>query len=250
VQRAEGNMLLETDRVQEAIVAYERCVATCETGCDEWEHSIALFNVGEAYAIAGDVEHATRLLDEACKKKQRLGDRWGCAHVHHVRAQIAIGREDFVTALEELSVGLQLATELADPKLTAAVNNTLGHTRARLGEQDEAQRAFRFALRDAERCDARIEAMRALLGLCGVQLRRRKVSAAKSYAEKACSLARQGDARPELARALYALGQVASAENRPTDAAAFYREAFDVHTTAQPRSSRLRKLAIPNTWSV
>jgi tetratricopeptide (TPR) repeat protein len=100
---------------------------------------------------------------------------------------------------------------------------------SRLGEQEEAQRAFRFALRDAERCDARVDAMRALLGLCGVQLRRGKIPAAKAYAEKAHSLAREGDARPELAWALYALGEVASALDQPAEAASFYRAAFEAH---------------------
>jgi DNA-binding transcriptional LysR family regulator/tetratricopeptide (TPR) repeat protein len=229
VERAEGNLLLETDRVREAILAYEKCIAACEAGSDEWERSIALFNLGEACAVANDVERATRFLDQAYTKKQELGDRWGRAHVHHVRARIAIGREDFAKALEELRAGLQLATELADPKLSAALNNALGRTRTCLGEPEEAQRAFRFALRDAERCDARVDAIRALLGLCGVQLRRGKISAAKGYAEKAHSLARAGDARPELARALYALGEVASAQDRPVDAASFYRAAFEVH---------------------
>ena len=126
VHRAEGNLLVETDRVREAIVAYEKCLSMCETGGDDWEHSIALFNLGDAHVIAGDLERATRFLDEAYRKKQEIGDRWGQAHVHYARARIALVREDFAVALEELSAGLHLATELADPKLTAALNNSLG----------------------------------------------------------------------------------------------------------------------------
>jgi tetratricopeptide (TPR) repeat protein len=237
VHRAEGNLLLETGRVREAVDAYEKSAMESETARDEWEQSIALFNLGDAHAVAGDVERATRLLDEAYRKKCAIGDRWGQAHVRHVRAAIALGRGDLAVALAELSAGLQLATALADPKLSAALNNSLGHARAQLGEHDEAQRAFRFALRDAERCDARVDAMRALLGLCKVQLGRGKTAAAKGYAERAHSLARDGGPPPELARALYALGEVASAQERPGNAASFFRAAFDVHAyslTQQP----------------
>jgi DNA-binding transcriptional LysR family regulator len=231
VERAEGNLLLETDRVREAIAAYEKCVATCENGGDAWELSIALFNLGDAYAIAGEVERATALLDEAYRKKDEIGDRWGQAHVHLVRARVALGRDDFAVALGEVGTGLQLATELADPKLSAALNNSLGRARSRLGEHDEAQRAFRFALREAERCDARVDAIRALLGLCGVQLQRGRIAAAKGYAEKAHALAREGDSRPEQANALYALGEIAMAEDRPADAAVFFRSAFETHAS-------------------
>jgi DNA-binding transcriptional LysR family regulator/tetratricopeptide (TPR) repeat protein len=230
IQRAEGNLLLETNRVREAIAAYEKCVATCETARDDWEQSIALFNLGDAYAIAGDVERATSLLDEAYRKKDEIGDRWGQAHVHLVRARIALAREDSNAALAEVTAGLQLATELADPKLTAALSNSLGRAQSRLGEHDEAQRAYRFALREAERCDARVDALRALLGLCWVQLERSKIAAAKGYAERAHALARECDNRPELAVALYALGEIAIAEDRPSDAASFYRSAFETQT--------------------
>ena len=227
VQRAEGNLLLATDHVREAIVAYEKGASMCEESGDAWEHSIALFNLGDAYAVAGDIERASRLLDEAFRRKQAIGDRWGQAHVHYARARMALGRRDLATALAELAAGIQLAIALADPKLTAALNNAVGRARSSLGEDEEGQRAFRFALRDAVRCDARVEVVHALLGLCTLQLRGGKVAAAKGYAEKARSLAQELGARPELASALYALGEVASAEDRAGDAASLYRAAFD-----------------------
>ena len=227
VQRAEGNLLLETDHVQEAIIAYEKGVAMSRDSGDAWEHSIAVFNLGEAYVVAGDVEHATRLLDEASCRKQEIGDRWGQAHVHYARARMALGRNDVTTALQELAQGLQVATQLADPKLTAALNNAVGRARSSQGEEREALRAFRFALRDAERCDARVDAMQALLGICTVELRSGRVAAAKSCAERARVLATELGARPELGSALYALGEVASAEDRIGDAASLYRAAFE-----------------------
>jgi len=230
VLRAEGNLLLETDRVHQAIAAYEKCLMTCESSGDLWEQSIALFNLGDAHAVAGDVERATQLLDDACRRKREIDDRWGQAHVHLVRARISLGREDRDSALVELSAGLQLATELADPKLTAALNNFLGETRFLLGEHGEAQRAFRFALRDAERCDARVDAVRALLGLCFVQLRRDEVTSAQGYADRAHVLATQGGTRPELARSLFALGEIAAARKRSSEAASFYRAAFETVT--------------------
>jgi tetratricopeptide (TPR) repeat protein len=223
--------LLETDRIREAIAAYEKCVTISESCGDAWEHSIALFNLGDAYANAGDVERATRLLDDAYRKKQEIGDRWGQAHVHLVRARISLRRDDHAAALDDLGTGLQLATELADPRLTAALNNSIGRTRLLRGEQDEAQRAFGFALRDAERCAARLDTIRALLGLSCVHLQRGKIAAAQRHADRAHTLAREGESRPELARCLYVLGEIASAQDRSSDAASFYRSAFEARAS-------------------
>jgi DNA-binding transcriptional LysR family regulator/tetratricopeptide (TPR) repeat protein len=240
VLRAEGNLLLETDRVREAIAAYEKCVTTSESCGDLWELSIALFNLGEAYASAGDVERAMQLLDAAYRRKQEIGDQWGQAHVHLVRARISAERDDHTAALSELGKGLQLATKLMDPKLTAALNTSIGRARLLLGEHEEAQRAFRFALRDAERCDARVDVLHALLGLCFVHLQRGKVALAKGYADRAQTLAREGDTRPELARCLYALGEIASAQDRSSEAASYYRAAFEAHVSHFPERATRR----------
>lgn len=85
------------------------------------------------------------------------------------------------------------------------------------------------------------DALRALLGLCLVHLQRGNVAVAKTYADRAHTLAQEGDARPELAHSLYALGEIATAQDRSTDAAAFYRAAFEAHASHFPeRAARDR----------
>ncbi len=226
VARAEGNLLYEADRAREALHAYERGLSASREVGDTWEESIALCNVGEAHAAAGDVERATAALDHSFRVKDTLGDRWGQAHVLGALARLALARNDARQAEAELQRALSLATPMADPKLTSTLHCTLGWTRARLGQHDDALQGFKLALRDAERCDARGDATRALLGLCEVLLARGRTTAARAHAERALSLARERDAKAHLARALFAMGEIAMATDATDEAAGYYREAY------------------------
>ncbi len=236
VLRAEGNVLLETDRAREAIAVFEKCAAACESIGDEWERSIALFNLGDACAVAGDTDRATLLLDEADQRKQAIGDRWGQAHVHLVRARIALEREDSASSLRSLDAGLALALPLADPKLTAGLHNLLGRARLHVRQPEEALRAYRLALAEARRCDARTEAIVALLGIGAVHLRHGHLTRAQHHAARAHALARAGGSRGELARTLSVLGQVAAARGQIGEGMSLFREAYEeaTHRRARP----------------
>jgi tetratricopeptide (TPR) repeat protein len=226
VQRTEGNLLVALGRHNDAIAAYGKGAEAAAASGDTWEHSIALFNLAEAHAMLGHLDGVSEFLDAATREKTQIGDRWGLAHVHQVRARVELGNQHADRAIEEVTRALQLSAGLGDPKLVSACNATLGEVLLARGERDEARRAFDLARTDAEQCGARAETIRALVGLSAVDLERGKHASARRCAEKALALARQGNARFIVARTLIALADVASAEERHAEAAALYRDAL------------------------
>jgi DNA-binding transcriptional LysR family regulator len=228
VRRAEGNLLLAVGRPREAIVAYRDGATVSDAREDAWEHSIALFNLAEAYAATGERAQAREALDTAAREKEVVGDRWGLAHVHCLRANLALGERRAEEAIDEATRGLQLATDLGDPRLVASCNVALGGAHILRGEPEAALRAFAFGLREAEACEARAESIRALIGLSAAQLRRGKRSMARRHAQQAHALAEgeSGQVGALQVATLVALADVATAEGRHADAASFYRDAL------------------------
>jgi DNA-binding transcriptional LysR family regulator len=226
VFRAEGNWLIETGRAREAVVAYERGWTLCDGIGDAWERSIALFNMAEAWSGAGEYERARALLDAAERDKKEIGDRWGQAYVRGARAALLVLLEDAPAAVVEATAGLQLAAELEDPKLLSMLDATLGVALFACDDSAASLRAFRLALADAERCDARKEAIRAWLGLCALELRRKKKTAARRAAAKAHALALDNGSPSLVGITLFALADVAIADGQPRRAAELYRAAF------------------------
>ncbi|MEP7121632.1 MAG: LysR family transcriptional regulator [Byssovorax sp.] len=124
VFRAEGNHFLARGRARAAAAAYERGYRVCAATGDAWERSIALFNMAEAWGRAGDLERAEALLDEAAREKSDIGDRWGSAYVHGVRAGILMLRQDRSSAARDLDLGRKLASTLDDPRLRSLLDVT------------------------------------------------------------------------------------------------------------------------------
>src|SRR5260221_1125714 len=128
----------------------------CRALDDRWEHSIALYNLADAAVGQGKTAVAFRLLDRAGAEKRAIGDRWGLAYVHHARARAHLVRVDARPALAEASAGLELALRVADPKLMALLNVTLGRAHQANGDLVGARLALGFAV-DAARRSSPIE---------------------------------------------------------------------------------------------
>jgi hypothetical protein len=124
VHRAEGNYLLASGRAPLAAAAYEEGLSLCDAQEDMWERSIALFNMAEALSHAGDLVRAEALLDMALQVKTEIGDRWGRAYVHGLRAAILAKRREPALAARELRLSVELARALDDPRLWSMLEET------------------------------------------------------------------------------------------------------------------------------
>jgi DNA-binding transcriptional LysR family regulator len=223
--RAEGNLRLVTGDPDAAIRAYEAAEALCASIDDRWERSIALYNLGEAHLLHGNLEHAGMLLDRAADAKLELGDRWGRVWVHHGRAFLHLKRQQPLEAVREASFGLTLAVDIADPKPLAMLYVLIGRAQLLLGDVHEAERAFRFGDRAAERAQTPAERVQAHVGLVDTRLRSGQIKAAAQLGARVRNLARQCGSPHADAAALVACAEMESRRGRRDSAQRLLGEA-------------------------
>jgi DNA-binding transcriptional LysR family regulator len=208
VHRAEGNARVSGGRPADAVAAYESAARVAEALDDRWEHSIASFNLAEAYLHAGDLERAATMLERAAAEKTEIGDRWGLCHVQHARALLQLLRGRAGDALAETARGLATAIDLDNGRLTAMLHIVGGRAQLLRGDADEAARAFRFAARAAARAGAAAEGIQARIGLCDASLKRGAVAEAWRAAEEARRQAARLTSKDARAAALVACAAV------------------------------------------
>ena len=214
LDRARGNLLLGLGRPREAVTAFARSAESFDRIDDRWEHSIALYNRAEAEIRIG--RHTTALdhLEQSLAEKSTLGDRWGMAHCHGGRAQILLDRGDLRGADEAITLGLSLAEEVADPKLTSRLQSLRGSYLAAADEPEEALRAFHLALRDAEQVRASPEIVLARLGLARISANLGRFEVARTSVHEAMHPRGRPLDPSTLAEAEVTLGRIELAEGR------------------------------------
>ncbi|MEW6731414.1 MAG: protein kinase [Acidobacteriota bacterium] len=226
LHRTQGNLLIGLGRPLEAVAAYQKALAICEKLKDRWEYSIALFNVGDAYAHAGDYKNAVRYLDEAFADSSAIGDRWGLAYAYHARARICLEQGNTDRAMGEASAGLNLAIEIGDPKVMSMLRLVMGHTRLALDDIEGAEKDFHLAMRDASRAQAIPEIICAHLGIATVNRRQGRFPPALEAAKSGHELAKQSNSEETLAATLLTLGEVYSANADYKEAEKWYEAAL------------------------
>jgi DNA-binding transcriptional LysR family regulator/tetratricopeptide (TPR) repeat protein len=226
VHRASGNLHAAAGRPEDAVVEYEAAESLSVAAGDRWERSIALYNLGEAHLLRGDLPRAAALLERAAGEKLELGDRWGRAWVHHGRSFIQLRSRRPEQAVREAAAGLTLAVDVGDGKPAAMLHLLIGRAQLALGDGREAERAFRFAARAAEQARAQPERLQAQLGIVDVRLRAGELAGAAAELARARPLARLAGSPHGEAALLVAVATVEErrgrkqlAERRRTDAA-------------------------------
>lgn len=172
LHRAMGTLLMGQGRPEQATAEYAAVLRWTERSGDTWEHSTALFNLGDAYARAGERERAVHYFQLALDLKARMGDRGGMAYTHHGLALLHSQADAPELAKEDAVRGLQLAGMLGDRKLKSLLRCALGRAHLRLGERDEAARQLQLAAQDAAAANARPELLQAQAALRALEARR------------------------------------------------------------------------------
>jgi tetratricopeptide (TPR) repeat protein len=172
LHRAMGNVLMGLGQPEEATVEYAAVLRWSERAGDTGVHSMALFNLGDAHARAGDREHAAHFFQLALDLESRTGDRWGMAYTHHGLALLHTQAGAPELAKADAVRGLQLAAMLGDRRLQSLLRCTLGCAQLRLGELEEAGRQLQLAAQDAAAVGARSEQLQAEAALRALDARR------------------------------------------------------------------------------
>jgi tetratricopeptide (TPR) repeat protein/tRNA A-37 threonylcarbamoyl transferase component Bud32 len=218
VRRTQGNMLVGRGRPREAIDVYAQSLALLDDQQDPWEHSIGLYNLGEACTGAGQYERAKVHLDEAFAAKSTIGDRWGMAYVHAMRAQIQLDWDDVDGALSEATAGLKLSLAIADPKLCAITGTLTACAHLRRDALERAEQMLEIALDDATRCGAIPEVIEAHRWLAELSLMRGELDVAADSARVALDLSAGAGSRTARGSAMLTLGRVDLAAGRYDEA--------------------------------
>ncbi|MCP3142642.1 AAA family ATPase [Pyxidicoccus xibeiensis] len=172
LHRAMGDVLMGLGQPEQATLEYGAVLRWSERSGDTWEHSIALFSLGDAHARAGDRERATHFFQLALDVKSRTGDRWGMAYTHHGLALLHTQADAPELAKEDAVRGLQLAAVLEDGRLKSLLRCVLGRAQLRLGELEEAGRQLQLAAQEAAAAGARPEQLQAEAALRALDARR------------------------------------------------------------------------------
>ena len=226
--RTQGNMHVGRGRPVKAIAAYEKSLELVDPRVDAWEHSIALFNVGEACTLAGDYERAMRFLGEAFAAKSRINDRWGLSYTHAMRSRIHFDFGELEAASVEATAGLELGQAIHDPKLCSIHRTLLGRIHLALGQVDKAQPLLRQALSDGISCDAIPEVIDAHLQLADLHVLRDQLQQAADAARAALDLAAASGSTSARGRALLSLGRIEESSTRFASAERRYRRASEI----------------------
>ena len=205
LHRAHGNLLFDTGQAKEAVEAYRKSLSLWQETTDAWEESIAYFNLGEALAAVGRFDEALENLGEAFQAKSQLGDRWGLAYVYLVEARIRLDRGRTEEALAQARRGLDLATEVGDPKLGALLRVILGRGHLVAHDVGRAETEFHRALGAARQTQAHLVVLQARIGLARVNLGRGRFAIACRHAREARAEAEERGVGAELTAALVTL---------------------------------------------
>lgn len=199
LHRAVGNLRAVEGRLREAVEACEAALQGADRIACEWEKSIARFNLADAYARLGQHPAALEHLERAREEKSAIGDRWGLAHVQAVKVEIHLDRHEYEAGKTEVMQGLDLASQLGDPKLVAMLEVLLGRLTYRIGDIDEAHRIATEAQQRAQRGGARVEQLQAGILLGFVALARGEFDDAVQRADAVLRSAEDGQIYGELA---------------------------------------------------
>lgn len=134
---------------QQALTHYNRALALWRQIGNRSEEALTLRNRGRSYLYLGKDEQALDDLTAALALHEELGDRRAQALALNAMGQV-FRRGDDEESLERATRvyqrSLEIAGELADPKVQAAAENDLGLVYTRRGRFDEALAAFTLAL--------------------------------------------------------------------------------------------------------
>jgi len=206
--RAQGNLALAQGRAAAGARHYEASLAASRPDEHPWEHSIAIFNVGEAYVRAGRFDEAESLLAEAFAFKATIGDRWGMAHTYLARARIHRARGDADRARLDAEAGLMIAEAIGDPRSASGLRTELAWLALDAADHDRAEHLLARALKGAESCFAASEQLEVRLARAELALARGMSGLAEEEAQSALKLADRAGADHERARAKLLLVRV------------------------------------------
>ena len=127
---------------EQAAVSWTEAARLYEQAGRLGEQSEALISLAQAYKALGYYTKALQGLQSASDLVTRAGDRFRLARIKDIAGNLYLTAGQSVEADQNLKEGLQLARELQDPVLSAAILNDIGNLRVTERKYEDAIRAY------------------------------------------------------------------------------------------------------------
>jgi LuxR family maltose regulon positive regulatory protein len=203
-----GITLASLGRLEEAVGHLERArVRWLKLGNDELLIQ-TLTNLGTLYHLQGELDRAEEVNRQGLEKARQRGSTYAEAYLLASLADTQRDRGQPVEAIEQYRRALDLARELDDAYIGIYIVNSLANAQRLSGDIAGAEATERQAAADAEQRGGVFE-----LGICYVtqgliQRDRGLLKEAVTSLERAVDLLKKGNAKRDLTKAYFHLGEV------------------------------------------
>jgi len=141
-----GILAIQRGRYGTARDYYRQALAVARSMGNRWLESGMINNLGEIEQQLGNYEAALELFEAGRRLSAEIGERYADSYLLCNMAISAFRRGDAAGSIGWATQAMQLADELKDRDLRAAVHCILGHAHAALGESDDASSCYQAAL--------------------------------------------------------------------------------------------------------
>jgi len=203
-----GITLVSLGRLGEAIGHMERArVRWLKLGNDEMLVQ-TLNNLAMLYYYQGELERAEEVNRQGLEKARQMDSTYAEAYLLDSLAGLQQDRGQLTEAIEQYRRALGLARELDDAYISIHIMDGLANAQRLSGDIGEAEATVGQAAADAEERGGVFE-----LGICSttrglIQRDRGQLKEATASLERAVTLLKEGDAKRELAKVYFHLGEV------------------------------------------
>ena len=203
-----GITLVSLGRLSEAIGHMERArVRWLKLGNDEMLVQ-TLNNLAMLYYYQGELERAEEVNRQGLEKARQMDSTYAEAYLLDSLAGLQQDRGQLTEAIEQYRRALGLARELDDAYISIHIMDGLANAQRLSGDIGEAEATVGQAAADAEERGGVFE-----LGICSttrglIQRDRGQLKEATASLERAVTLLKEGDAKRELAKVYFHLGEV------------------------------------------
>ena len=221
--------ILELDgpRPQETAL-HQAAAATAHEHGLVLEEANALWRLGRANRLAGQLAEATELIERSRDLYRELGDRQGEANAEWELGCGCYQAGDSSTAVELYRRVLKRYQDLGDRHGEANVRKDMGRAGTVLGEYPAAAGLYEQALTAYQELGDRQGEANALSDLANVRYASGELSGAAALLEQALDVAREIGDRQSGANSLWLLGRIRLTQGESATAAALFDEALAI----------------------
>ena len=211
-----------------ALAYYQESLQLFERLGDKQGKAALLSAIANIYTTRGELDHALELYEESIKTKKQLNDKGEIARTLHQMAHIYVSKGNLDHALELYEESLQLKEQVGDERGKANSLTDMAQVFQTRGDLDRALALYQESLHLYEQLTDKLGKAIALHNMSSLLIRRKDWEKANATLQESLALATQSGSLQHSAFATVKLGQVAQACGDIETALSHYREGLEI----------------------